>query len=215
MGTDGHLVDEDGVVRIGSVLFALIRPTEGHDAGFNHWYERDHFYTAGLAAPGVFSGARFIQPEERLHLALYFVLPGHEDGRVAFAMDQMVLAADQDRLFSEREHLHTWTYNVEVAAVGEGGVAPSLALDRRFASVAVGWADDGATQPDAAVVLVLKTDEPVMASSWDEGIDPTTRRMVVAFGNATSTDPFAGLDGYHWTARFEPVVFGTDTHVSG
>lgn len=213
VGTSERVVDDDGVVRIGSVLFALIRPTDGHDRAFNHWYERDHFYTTAAAAPGVFSAARFIEPAQRLHLALYFVLPGFDEAREAFAVDQMVAAREDDRLFTEREHLHTWTYSVESASAGPGGVPPALVLDRRYASVAVGWADADAPRPDADVVLVLRTAAPVMPSAWDEGIDPTQRRMVVAFGDALDGDPFADLAGYHWSARFEPAVVGTDTHV--
>ena len=47
---------------IGSVVFALIDPSPGHEIDFNHWYERDHYYTAGAAAPGVFSAGRYIAP---------------------------------------------------------------------------------------------------------------------------------------------------------
>lgn len=213
VGTSERVVDDDGVVRLGSVLFALIRPSEGHDRAFNHWYERDHFYTTAAAAPGVFSAARFIEPRERLHLALYFVLPGFDAAREAFAVDQMVAATEEDRLFAEREHLHTWTYTVESTLVGGAGVAPALVLDRRYASVALGWGDVDAPRPDADVVLVLRANAPVMPSSWDEGVDPTTRRMVVAFGDALAVDPFADLAGYHWSSRFEPAVVGTDTHV--
>ena len=89
------LVDDDGVVRLGSVILALIRPAPGHARAFNHWYERDHYYTAGTAAPGVFSAGRFIEPDEGRHLALYFVLPGFDPARVEFATEQ-VLRADAE-----------------------------------------------------------------------------------------------------------------------
>ena len=83
MGAHESVVDDAGVVRIGTVLFALIRPTPGHELDFNHWYERDHYYTTGTAAPGVFSAGRFVQPESGWHLALYFVLPGFDAARIA------------------------------------------------------------------------------------------------------------------------------------
>lgn len=215
MGTGEGVVDDDGVVRIGSVVFALIRPTEGHDAAFNHWYERDHFYTAGLAAPGVFSAARFIEPTDRLHLALYFVLPGHDDARVAFATEQVTLAADEDRLFTDREHLHTWSYRIEDTIVRAGGVAPALALDRRYPAVSVGWCDPGIEEPAAPVVLTMRTVAPVMPSAWDSGVDASVRRMIVAFHDDDTPDPFAGRPGVHWSARFVAAVVGTDTHVTG
>ena len=50
----------ESVVPLGSVVFALIDPSPGSEAAFNHWYERDHYYTAGVAAPGVFSAGHFI-----------------------------------------------------------------------------------------------------------------------------------------------------------
>lgn len=215
MANAERMVDDDGVVRIGSVVFALIRPTDGHDRAFNHWYERDHFYTAGLAAPGVFSAARFIQPAERLHLALYYVLPGHDADRVAFATEQVRLAADDDRTFTERDHLHTWTYTLESAIVGYGGVAPALALDRRYRALSVGWCEPGTAVPDAAAVLTLRPHAAVMPSRWDDGIDPTARRMIVAFHDDARPDLFARVAGRHWSARFEAAVVGTDTHVAG
>ncbi|MEM7139713.1 MAG: hypothetical protein AAF548_01695 [Actinomycetota bacterium] len=212
MVSDEAMVDDDGVVRIGSVLFALIRPNEGRDLAFNHWYERDHYYTAGVAAPGVFSAGRFIEPVERLHLAAYFVLPGHDAARVAFAAEQYALAADDDRLFVDRVHLHTWSYTVESSSVGVDGVSPALVLDRRYEAVTVVWCDADVAVPDAAVVLTMAPVTPVMPSSWDDGIDPTKRRMVLAFHDGELESPSG--PGVHWSARFDAAVFGTDTHVA-
>ena len=44
----------------------------------------------------------------------------------------------KDRLFAEREHLHTWLYHVAWTwQDADRGVAPALALDRRFEGLAV------------------------------------------------------------------------------
>jgi hypothetical protein len=212
---DAHVVDGDGVVRIGSVVFAMIRPTAGHERAFNHWYERDHFYTAGAAAPGVFSAARFVEPATGVHLALYFVLPGYDDARVAFAMEQVALAAAEDRMFTEREHLHTWSYAVESATAGPDGVPLALALDHRYGALAVAMFDLGGPDDSPSAgpgpSLTLRPRSPIMPSAWEGEIDPDRRRIVLDFhGDA----PAPVRDGGVWSGAFLPVVFGTDTHVT-
>lgn len=209
MGADESVVDGAGVVRIGTVVFALIRPTPGHAREFNHWYERDHYYTTGLAAPGVFSGGRFIQPATGWHLALYFVLPGFDQDRVAFATDQMAAAAAEDRLFEAREHLHTWTYDADSATRGRDGVPLALALDHRYPELTVAMYDD--TVPAAhGPALTLRPRARIMPSNWDGDVDPDRRRTVVCFG--PSSIPMADAV---WSGRFTPVVFGTDANVAG
>ena len=212
MDLQESVVDDEGVVRIGSVVFALIRPAERCDLAFNEWYERDHYYTFGLAAPGVFSAGRYIEPKQRLHLALYFVLPGYEKLRASFVSDQHAVAADQDRLFGDREHLHTWSYLVESSAVEGSGVPPALVLDRRYRAVTVAWCDENATTLQAPVVLTMRTGSLIMPSSWDLGIDPTKRRMVLAFHDDKLVVP-PGL-GVYWSGCFKSAVFGTDTYVT-
>jgi hypothetical protein len=210
MDADERVVDDDGVVRIGSVVFALIRPTAGHEVDFNHWYGWDHYYTAGTAAPGVFSAGRFLQPDTGWHLALYFVLPGHDDARVAFATEQVAVAAAEDRVFAEREHLHTWSYAVESATVGVDGVPLSLALDHRYPSIDVAMYDG---EPPAPVgpALTLRPIARIMPAEWDHDIDQATRRTVVSFGSA---DPATQDDSVIWTGRFLPMIFGTDAPLS-
>jgi len=207
---DSGMVDGDGVVRIGSVVFALIRPTPGHELAFNHWYERDHYYTTGTAAPGVFSAARFVQPKTGWHLALYLVLPGFDAARVAFATEQTTVAAAEDRLFTAREHLHTWTYEVEAATVGVDGVPPALALDHRYPAITAALFDEEPSSRGGPS-LTLRPVQAVMPSEWEGEIDVTRRRTVVEFHDdpADSVRP-----GSVWSGAFVPVVFGTDTHIT-
>lgn len=206
MGADESMVDETGVVRIGSVVFALIRPSPGHEIAFNRWYERDHYYTAGLAAPGVFSAGRFVQPESGWHLALYFVLPGHDEARVEFATAQVALAAAEDRLFGEREHLHTWTYDLGSVDLGDDGVPLALALDHRYPEITVEMFD-GDVPGVEGPALTLRPRVRVMPSTWDADIDPARSRTVVRFGPQSTVSETAV-----WSARFVPVTFGTDSH---
>lgn len=211
------MVDEEGVVRIGSVVFALIRPTPGHELAFNHWYERDHYYTTGLAAPGVFSAGRFVQPGTGWHLALYFVLPGHDDARVAFATQQVELAVEEDRMFTEREHLHTWSYVPDDAqpggVTGTDGVPPALALDHRYSALDVTIHDspDPVLPSSDGASLCLRPLARIMPSDWDGDIDPVTRRVVLSFHDGAASTP--APDDAVWSGRFVPMAFGTDTHV--
>ena len=231
MGPAGRFVDDDGVVRIGSVVFALIRPTSGHGRAFNHWYERDHYYTTGTAAPGVFSAARFVQPESGLHLALYFVLPGHDADRVVFATGQARLAGTEGRLFDEREHLHTWSYSlVGNWRADPDGVPPALTLDRRYPSVTVAMVDGpipdlaetlsgSAHDHDIDVVLALKPIAPIMDSMWEGSSDVSERTTLVAFHREAAAAGRSTLssrlrpEGFNWTESFVPVVFGTDSGI--
>lgn len=210
MGAVERMVDDDGVVRIGTVVFALIRPTVGSELAFNHWYERDHYYTAGVAASGVFSAGRFIQPETGWHLALYFVLPGHDAARVEFATEQVALAIADDRMFSEREHLHTWAYDVESAQVGADGVPLALALDHRYPALGVAMYDEAPPASTGGPSLTLRARAQIMPSQWGEPIEPSTRRTVLSFAE---TVPAAVDPAAVWSGSFVPMVFGTDTHV--
>ena len=246
------------VVPIGSVVFALIEPTPGHELAFNRWYERDHFYTAGMAAPGVFSGGRFIatracknlrdpadagvagDPGRGSHLALWFVLPGHDDARTAFAAEQMARAADDDRLFAEREHLHTWScVPAWTWRADPHGVPPALALDHRYPAVSVVLMDhrdpdrglseevEVAARPaaeDLDVILAMRPDHEVVSSTWSGEFDPLSRRVLVCF-HPTGLDEGwratqlllerltgGGRTKIAWASPFVAAVMGTDLH---
>jgi hypothetical protein len=221
MGDAENVVDADGVVRIGSVVFALIRPTPGHERAFNRWYERDHYYTAGLAAPGVFSAGRFLHPDG-LHLALYFVLPGYEQARSSFAAAQVEVAAEEGRLFTEREHLHTWSYAIAgTRRQDREGVPPALALDHRYPQIQVSMFDgrapldalDQVGGPEIDLAIAMTPVGRIMPSQWDGGGDLVGRVTVVTFHRAAGAVP--APSGAVWSAPFVPVVFGTDSHLVG
>lgn len=234
----------DSVVPLGSVVFALIDPAPGHELAFNAWYERDHFYTAGTAAPGVFAAGHFLvagaPPNvHRPHLALYFVLPDHDDARVAFATDQVRQAADEDRLFTERTHLHTWLYRPAFSWHAAGHDVPTpLALDHPYRAVSVALVDTGDDDELAAVVggaargvtgvgqiLGLTARSEVMASEWLGPVDAATRRALVFFHTVAPDAAAPALDAVleglagqgggavRWSASFHPAVFGTHQHV--
>ena len=244
--------DAGFTVPIGSVVVALIDPTPGSELAFDAWYGRDHFYTAGLAAPGVFSAARFVatraakalrrptdsgvagDPGRGSHLALYYVLPGHDDERVAFATEQVALAAADDRLFGEREHLHTWADEPVGSVQGAGGVPAALALDRRYPTLTVVLVDleepsaDGellsrwAGADDPASGLCLRPSYEVMPSTWVGPFDPARRRLLLEFRDGPIDEAWstarsraarveaAGVARVVWGSPFEAKVVGVE-----
>ena len=233
------------VVPLGSVVLALIKPSVGREVAFNRWYGLDHYYTAGTAAPGVFSAGRFIGPADsgpgpRPHLALYFVLPGHEEARASFATAQVERAAADGRMFADREHLYNWTHRPFFTwHAGGHDVPTSLALDHRFPALSVALldADDddrltsavgGAASEASSIaqVLGLAPVAEIVSSTWRGPVDPGRRRAVVAFHScepAVAGTELAGLltriageggASVVWAGAFHPAVFGTDTHVA-
>ncbi len=194
-----ELVDDEGIVRIGSVVLAVLAPHAGDEIAFDHWYGDDHFYTAGTAAPGVFAAEHFVDHESNSHLALYFVLPGFEDERVAFATEQVERAATEDRLFSARTHLHTWTYvPCRLAAGPKPQVPPSVVLDRACAAVSVVVYDGDAAESRAAAAtdddgllssLLLEPVSAVMPSTLDEQWPPTPQRRTAVLFHRDRAEP--------------------------
>ena len=241
---------------IGSVVFALIDPSPGHEIDFNHWYERDHFYTAGAAAPGVFSAGRYIAPrvckelrddngvgsDLGSHLALYFVMDGHDGARVDWAMEQVALAADEGRMVAERTHIHTWSYGEEGTwSSPVDGVPPALALDRRYDGATVVMVDlpASAGRPDSmaalfsewadlddpiAVVLALRPGYEIMPSTALGDVDTDHRLTFICFHDGDVATGWqaartrfergerAGICSVAWASPFLLSVFGTDLY---
>ena len=50
----------EGGIQIGSALFTLVDPHQGHEVAYNRWYERDHFYAGCLIGAGWFAGKRWV-----------------------------------------------------------------------------------------------------------------------------------------------------------
>ena len=47
---------DDYPIKLGPILFTMVDPNPGFEVAYNRWYERDHFYAATMAGPGVFAG---------------------------------------------------------------------------------------------------------------------------------------------------------------
>jgi hypothetical protein len=153
-GSDGLGPIEHSHVELGSVLVSLLEPIRGHEVEFHRWYERDHFYGGCMAGPYFFAGRRYVAtralkqmrfPSETpviddiakgSYLALYWMLAGHHDEAVAWAVKQVQWLNANDRMSVERRQAHAGFYRRRFAITrDDDGVPPELALDHPFASV--------------------------------------------------------------------------------
>jgi hypothetical protein len=139
-------------VTIGTAIVAYIEPEPGRERAFNAWYERDHFYAAAMAGPGMYAGGRWVatgackaarpgaslfgDPARGSYLATYWVLPGMQAEWDEWAARQYA-AMPPERLFEGREHLHTALYRYAWDVRAEAAPAPATALDHGFAGVIV------------------------------------------------------------------------------
>jgi hypothetical protein len=144
----GQEAGNEGGVRIGSTLVTLVDPHRGHEVAYNRWYERDHFYAGCLIGAGWFAGQRWVatKPLKDLrfptdthflpdigagsYLATYWVLKGDEPEYIAWGTRQVNWLHEHDRMFDERDHVHTLIYaNRWAASRDADGVPAELALD--------------------------------------------------------------------------------------
>ena len=154
MSADGGLGDLGGDVRLGSMLFTLVEPHQGHEVAYNRWYERDHFYAGCMVGPWLFAGRRFVatKPLKDLrfgteadvfggaplgsYVAIYWVLDGKHDEHFEWATRQVMWLHENGRMFAERDHIHTLLYRYEwMARAHDDGVPPELALDHPYGGV--------------------------------------------------------------------------------
>ncbi|MFP6687517.1 MAG: hypothetical protein VB934_22550, partial [Polyangiaceae bacterium] len=51
-------------IELGHVLVGFIQPHAGYEQRFHRWYERDHLYRAGKAAPGTIGASLWVAPPD-------------------------------------------------------------------------------------------------------------------------------------------------------
>ena len=141
-------------VKLGSMLFTLVEPRRGHEAAYNRWYERDHFYAGCMIGPYNFAGKRFVatadlkalrspdpsaitgEADRGSYLALYWVLDGYHDLWNRWAVDQVKALHKAGRMFAERDHVHTLLYRYAwEQARDPDGLPAELALDHPSAGL--------------------------------------------------------------------------------
>jgi hypothetical protein len=206
-------------VGIGTAVIAYIEPHAGQTVAFNRWYERDHMYAAATAGPGAFAGARWIatracksvrpatatwfgDPARGSFLTTIWLLEGTQAEWDLWTAAQMgKLAAEGDRMFAGRDHVHTAAYRFRSECRAPDGTSAATALDRPFGGViaiAVG-AGEGAECADAIigrevpVAAVFAPERVIMAE-----LEVPAHDLVLGF---TVPDPLAA-----WDARVVPVL---------
>jgi hypothetical protein len=249
--------DLGGEVRLGSMLFTLVEPHRGHEVAYNRWYERDHFYAGCMVGPWLFAGRRFVATralkdlrfgteadlfggiDRGSYVAVYWILDGHHDDHVDWALRQVQWLHANGRMFAERDHVHTLLYrHAFTATATPDGVPAELALDHPYGGMtatlvrpAAGVTADelgryiGATfAPELEVgfsPIPLPADAPVS----QEGHDRLGGCLLNVSFTATSPAEWwdeqraaaarlteDGIGEMLWTAPFIPTVPGTDTY---
>ena len=110
---------------IGSALITMVEPHVGHEQSYNRWYEDDHFYSGAMAFPWLFAGRRWVCPRDLQalrhpaegaiaqpvsdgkYLALYWIIEGHQDDQMRFAVGTNHRLFDDGRIHMERTHVYT------------------------------------------------------------------------------------------------------------
>jgi hypothetical protein len=147
---------KDYPVNVGSMLMTMVDPLPGHEAAYNRWYERDHFYAGCMVGPWLFAGSRWVATRELKDLrfpddsplarptvkagsyvAIYWIHEGKLDEQRAWGNQQAHWLYQNGRGFNERTHVHTLMYDVDWAHYRDDDPVPlPLALDHRFPGLA-------------------------------------------------------------------------------
>ena len=160
-------------VGLESVNFSFVEVHPGHEAAFNRWYERDHFYAGGVLGPGVISGRRWYSPKRLrdvryvgdtcpfpdptvgTNLATYFFTPpsGGDEFR-DWVTPQLAELRQQGRMFAERTPVNIgfYTFDQVVDLPGAIDIEPHIALDRPFGAVIATFAAGGVGAPASGSV---------------------------------------------------------------
>ena len=157
----------DYPIKLGSILFTLVEPHEGHEVDYNRWYERDHFYAGCMVGPGILAGKRWVatRPYKDLrvvtedspvrnagsYLALYWVERSQQNEWGTWGAKEVHRLHEQGRMFPHREHIHTRMYRYRWGAFRDAdGVPAELALDHPYAGLVLVMLDRA---PERAAAL--------------------------------------------------------------
>jgi hypothetical protein len=146
---------KDYPVKVGSMLFTIVDPQQGHEVEYNRWYERDHFYAGCMVGPWLFAGSRWVStktlkrlryPEDSTlakptvqagsYLAFYWIHADHHEEHHAWASQQARWLYQNDRGFNQRTHVHTLMYTLDWVQHRDADPVPlELSPDHRFAGL--------------------------------------------------------------------------------
>ncbi|MBX3312710.1 MAG: hypothetical protein KF906_00185 [Actinobacteria bacterium] len=155
-------------VRLGGALVTLVEPHRGHEVAYNRWYERDHSLAGCMIGAWTIGMARFVatadlkklrypvgspvapDPEVGSYLALYWVLAGKFGEWMRWGSEQVKWLHEADRMFDERDHVHTLMYKFRTEFEEPDGVPVELALEHRspYLVLVIGEPAEGTTLDD-------------------------------------------------------------------
>lgn len=243
-------------IRLGSLLFTLVEPRPGFAAAYNRWYERDHFYSGCMIGESTLAGGRYVatrackalrvgapgnatDPAKGSYLALYWILDGQHEAWNRWGVQQVNVLHKEERMFTERDHIHTGLYNYvdEYNAAGSS-MQIELALDRNYAGVVAVFIElaPGKTVDDVAAffrnracpgdVAMLASPLPLLADRPADVPESAGRHCV--FLSFSIEDPLqvwaeryaplgaaveaAALGHVSFASPFLTTVFGTDKY---
>src|SRR3954471_20266851 len=111
--------------KIGSALITMVEPHVGHEAGYNRWYEDDHFNAGAMAFPWLFAGRRWVAtvPYQKLrypkdskvaqpveagkYISTYWITDGQFEAQMRWAVGTNHRLFADGRVFMERDHTFT------------------------------------------------------------------------------------------------------------
>lgn len=245
-------MDVGGEIRLGSYLFTMIEPHAGHEVAYNRWYERDHFYAGCMIGPWLFSGARFVatsdlkamrigdepdlfgeQPGSTL--SIYWVIDGKMEEHFDWGSRQVRWLHDNDRMFAEREHVHTNLYMHRSNVYRDDDPMPvELALEHRFQTLVCAWVErhDKAWPADpelaGGVVEIVERAHPAPmpedAPLSQKRLENTrNRQLTLWFADAPPEPVMAQVAAWGasiadegrllWAGPFKPTIPGRDTYL--
>jgi len=244
-------------VRLGGALVTLVDPHRGHEVAYNRWYERDHALAGCMIGAWTIGMDRFVatadlkrlrypadspvapHPDAGTYLALYWVLAGRFGEWMRWGSEQVRWLHEHDRMFAERDHVHTLMYRFRTEYEEPDGVPVELALAHRspYVVLVIGEPAAGRTlddvdawfrtnrppavvgaeltaiplPDDAAAGVRADTAENRFCQLWfvDEDLPAAWAGSWADLGDRFAA---AGLGRLVHVAPFRATVPGTDTH---
>ena len=151
-------------IALGGALVTMVEPHRGHEVAYNRWYERDHFYAGCLIGAWTIAGARYVatatsrrcatrptppvcpDPTSGSYVSIYWILAGKFGEWMKWGTDQVNWLHANDRMFEERDHIHTVMYRFRGEFAGHDDAVPvELALDHRSPVSSCSWSPNPPT----------------------------------------------------------------------
>ena len=229
-------------IKLGGALVTIVEPHRGHEVAYNRWYERDHFYAGCMIGAWTISGTRYVATrahkdarfaadsaggspvatpiDHGSYVAIYWVLAGKFGDWIRWGTDQVNWLHENERMFSDRDHVHTAMYKLRGESHADAnGVPVELALDRGYPGLVIMMAEPPAgsdatwltnwvaeRSPAPADQVVAMTSVPLLADAPpDVPLTPETERVCLLWFD--EQDPLTRWDGY--------TSFATDLAVAG